>query len=32
MPPFMDQFEDNDEGFAFSMDGGRLKSRRMLMV
>ena len=32
MPPFMDHFEDNDEGFAFTMDGGRLKSRKMLMV
>lgn len=32
MPPFMDQFEDKDDEHAFSMGGGRTKTRRMLMV
>ena len=32
MPPFMDQFEDKDDDKAFTMDGGRTKSRRMLIV
>ena len=32
MPPFMDIFEDKDDENAFTMDGGRTKKRRMLIV
>lgn len=32
MPPFMDQFADEDNPRVFTMDGGRTKFRRMLIV